>query len=131
MTKKFRAGIIAHSNGWQLPAMLVLERETRRRNNSIRQLLWSDIDQDRWTVRWRSDTDKVGRESITPLTLTAIEVLKGLPSRGIGSTPVFPARRNPSQPVPSWTARTQLNRAKQAWLSGRPRKANVRRLERL
>ena len=115
MTEDLRAGLIAHSRAWQLPAMLVLERETRRRNNSIRQLLWSDIDQDRWTVRWRSDTDKAGRESITPLTETAIDVLKGLPSRGIGNAPVFPAAQNPSQPVSSKTAASWLYRAKRAW----------------
>ena len=120
MTKEFRAGLIAHSRGWQLPAMLVLERETRRRNNSIRQLRWSDIDQDRWTVRWRSDTDKVGRESRTPLTDTAIDVLKGLPFRGIGDTPVFPAARSPGQPTTALTARTWLHQAKQRWLAATP-----------
>ena len=122
MTEELRAGLIAHSYAWQLPAMLVLERETRRRNNSIRQLRWSDIDQDRWTVRWRSDTDKVGRESRTPLTETAIDVLKGLPSRGIGDTPVFPAARSPGQPTTALTARTWLHQAKQRWLAATPGK---------
>ena len=120
MTEDLRTGIIAHSRSWQLAAMLVLERETRRRNNSIRQLLWSDIDQERWTVRWRSDTDKIGRESSTPLTETAIQVLKGLPSRGIGDAPVFPAVRDPSQPVTISTAKNRLLRAKSAWLSETP-----------
>jgi len=115
-----KAGLLAHSRSWQLAAMLVLERETRRRNNSIRQLLWSDIDQERWTVRWRSDTDKIGRESSTPLTETAIQVLKGLPSRGIGDAPVFPAVRDPSKPLTFSTAKNRLLRAKAAWLSATP-----------
>lgn len=116
MTAELRAGLIEHSVGWQLPAMMVLERETRRRNNSIRQLRWSDIDQDTWTVRWRSESDKVGREGVTPLTTTAIQVLKGLPSRGIGDTPVFPSARDANEPTSSRTSVSWLYQAKQRWL---------------
>ena len=59
--------------------MMVLEYETRRRNNAIRQLYWDDIDQEDWVVTWRGETDKIGKELVVPLTERAIEVLKGLP----------------------------------------------------
>lgn len=113
---EIREGLIAHAPSWQFSAMLILERETRRRNSAIRQLLWSDIDQENWTVRWRCEADKNGQESVTPLTSNAIEVLKELPSRGIGLAPVFPAGGDPSQSTPHQTCQTWLQRAKTAWL---------------
>ena len=116
MTPEIREGLIAHAPSWQFGAMLILERETRRRNSSIRQLYWSDIDQETWTVHWRSEADKVGRESVTPLTSTAIEVLKALPSRGIGLAPVFPSGADPTQSTPYETCQTWLQRAKSGWV---------------
>jgi integrase len=71
--------------------MLILERETKRRNSAIRQLLWSDIDLCRETVRWRRETDKTGRESVTPSTKAAVDVLRALPRR-VGSAPVFASK---------------------------------------
>ena len=117
MTDELRAGLIAHGYGWQFPAMLLLGRETMRRNSSIRQLRWSDIDLNEGTIRWRAGTDKVGRESTTPMTLKAAEVIQGLP-RGIGDAPVFPGRDG--QPTPENTCRMWLNRAKSRWLDSVP-----------
>ena len=68
--------------------MLLLERETKRRNSAIRQLLWSDINFKEETIRWRRETDKVRREGVTPLTEAALDVLRALP-RGVGTVPVF------------------------------------------
>lgn len=116
MPDDVREGLIAHAPSWQFGAALVLEKETRRRNNAIRQLLWSDIDQERWQVRWRAELDKAGRENVTPLTPRAIEVLKALPSRAIGPVPVFPSARDPARPTPSETFQTWLGRAKRRWL---------------
>ena len=99
MTEKTRRGLIRYAPSWQFGLALVLERETRRRNNSIRQLLWSDIDLEAGTVRWRGEQDKAGRESVTPLTTEAQEALRGAPFRGIGNTPVFPSATDPSQPT--------------------------------
>ena len=47
-------------------------------------------------------------------------MLKGLPSRGIGDAPVFPAAWNPSKPVSRFVAASLLYRAKLAWLSATP-----------
>ena len=65
MTDELREMLIANGpDNWQFEAALQLGRETGRRNNSIRQLRWSDIDQERWVVRWRASADKSGREDV-------------------------------------------------------------------
>lgn len=120
MTDEVREGLIAYAPGWQFAAMLVLERETRRRNSAIRRLSWSDVDQARWTVRWRGELDKAGRERVTPLTAAAVEVLKGLASRAIGDVPVFPSAKDPQLPTPRNTCQIWLRRAKEAWLKATP-----------
>lgn len=119
MPNWIREGLITHSSGWQFKAMLGLERETRRRNSAIRRLDWSDVDQDEWTVRWRGEQDKSGKENVTPLTRRAIEILTALPSRGI-SGPVFPAARAPQEPTPRGTCQNWLRKAKAAWLKDTP-----------
>lgn len=116
MTDSIREKLIEHSPSWQFAAALRLGRLTGRRNSSIRQLLWSDIDFDAETVKWRADKDKVGRENKTPLLPEAVEILKGLPSRGIGDAPVFPSAEDPTQPTPDHTFQTWLQRAKRRWL---------------
>jgi len=90
---------------------LILERETRRRNNSIRQLMWSDIDLVGETAQWRSELDKSNRWAITPLTPAALQVLKRMP-RGIGDTPLFPHADDPSKPATRHTFQRWLKRAK-------------------
>ena len=100
--------------------MMVLEYETRRRNNAIRQLYWDDIDQEDWVVTWRGEADKVGKMLVVPLTERAIDVLKGLPSRAIGHVPVFPSPKDPNVPVCSVTCQTYMTRAKKYWLRATP-----------
>lgn len=116
MTNEIRSRLIEHAPGWQFGAALELERETRRRNNAIRQLLWSDIDLTAETVRWRGETDKAGRANVTPLSPRAVEILRGLPSRGVGAVPVFPAPTDATRPTSRHTFQTWLRRAKQRWL---------------
>lgn len=116
MEEWVRSKLIEHAPGWQFAAALELERETRRRNSAIRQLLWSDIDLAAETVRWRGETDKAGRANVTPLSPKAAEVLRGLPSRGVGAVPVFPAATDPTRPTPRHTFQTWLRRAKARWL---------------
>ena len=111
-----RDKLIEHGSNWRFGAALVLERETRRRNNAIRHLLWSDVDMEAGTVRWRAETDKRGRANVTPLTAEAIRVLRSLPSRGIGETPVFPSVEDPAKPSSRYAFQQWLKRAKQAWL---------------
>ena len=131
MTAELREALTEHAPGWQFGLALVLERETLRRNNAIRQLLWSDIDQERWEVTWRDETDKTGRTTRTPLTQPAVEALKAAPSRGIGNAPVFPSGLRPGEPTPRHTFQTWLRRAKARLLAQTPevgREALQRRL---
>jgi len=112
MTPEIRAALILNGPSWQFTAALVLERDTRRRNSSIRCLDWSDIDQQGWTIRWRGEFDKEGRETVTPLlSEEARNILRRAPSRGIAG-PVFPSASDPSLPTPSHTFQTWLRRSK-------------------
>ncbi len=82
----------------------------------MRRLLWSDVDIDAATVRWRGETDKSGRANVTPLTAKAVQVLRGLPVRGIGAVPVFPSARDGKSPSSRHAFQQWLKRAKRAWL---------------
>ena len=117
MQDDIRDGLVAHGPGWQFTAMLLLERETRRRNSAIRRLLWSDIDFEKNTIRWRAENDKAGRHNVTPLTEEALELLKSLPSRAIGDVAVFPGRCGCTS---SNTCQVWLRRAKARWLESVP-----------
>ncbi len=120
MSPEIRAALIEHQPSWQFGAALVLERDTRRRNSSIRRLDWSDIDQQDWTIRWRGEFDKDGRETVTPLlSEEAKEALRRAPSRGIAG-PVFPSASDPSKPTPGDTFQTWLRRAKASLLRALP-----------
>lgn len=120
MTSEMRAALIEHGPNWQFRAALVLERDTRRRNASIRRLDWSDIDQQDWTIRWRGEFDKDGKEAVTPLlSEEAKEILRRAPSRGIAG-PVFPSATDPSRPTASLTFQTWLRRSKARLLESLP-----------
>ena len=121
MTPELREGLLAHAPSWQFGLALLLQRATRRRNSSIRQLLWSDIDQEEWTIRWREETDKSGTRSCTPIMdRNVIDALKRAPSRGIGSTPVFPSATDPTRPTGRNTFQIWLRRSKDRWLRSVP-----------
>lgn len=127
MPDDIRDGLVAHAPGWQFRVMLVIERETRRRNNAIRQLWWSDVDFTAETVRWRHGTDKSGRQNTTPLTAAALEVLRSIP-RGIGDTPIFLGRNGCTS---RHTCQTWLRRAKAKWLRSVPEAERAALLARL
>ncbi|MCZ6714751.1 MAG: tyrosine-type recombinase/integrase [Deltaproteobacteria bacterium] len=116
MTDELRRGLTGHSPSWQFALALLLERETLRRNSSIRRLRWSDVDLEQETVRWRAEFDKAGRENVTPLTHAAVAALRGAPSRGIGDAPVFPSAADQSKPTPRGTFQVWLRRAKARWV---------------
>ncbi len=116
MNEVLRARLIEHSPHWQFEAALLLQRETARRNNAIRQLLWSDVDLEVEEVRWRGEADKSERENVTPLSPKAVEVLRELPSRGIGKSPVFPSASEQSKPTPRGTFQNWLKKAKRGLL---------------
>ncbi len=120
MDEDLRAGLIAHSPNWQFELALTLERETKRRNNTIRRLQWSDIDLEAGVIHWRAELDKTGWENTTPLSPEALEALRLAPSRGIGAAPVFPSSRRHGEPTSRHTFQTWLRRAKQRFLESRP-----------
>jgi len=120
MTPEIREALVKHGPGWQFEAALVLQRDTRRRNSSIRRLDWADIDQKEWTIRWRGEFDKDGRETRTPLlSEEAKGVLRRAPSRGIAG-PVFPSAKDPTLPTPGQTFQVWLRRAKSRFLKSLP-----------
>lgn len=80
-------------------------------------------------MTWRAEKDKTGREAVTLLRSEAVELLKGLPSRGIGDTPVFPSEGNPAVPTSSDTFQTWLQRAKKSLLRATEDEAERRRWE--
>ena len=123
MSDAIREQIIAHSGNWKLELALRLQRETRRRNSSIRQLLWEDIDQVHWEITWRSETDKAGRRSVTPIMdLDVIELLKKAKSRGVGAIPVFPSEHGSRKglPISRDGFQTLLRGAKNKWIKSVP-----------
>jgi integrase len=131
MTDELREGLVKHAPSWQFGLALVLERDTRRRNSAIRHLDWADIDQQAWTIRWRGEHDKDGREAVTPLLgEEAREALRRAPSRGIAG-PVFPSSADPSKPTPRHTFQTWLRRAKERLLNAQPEEERAAWRERL
>ena len=90
---------VSRQVGWQFRVALVLAHETGHRIGAIRKLLWSDIDFERKTIRWRAEHEKTGYEHATPLTaeaLAALEEARAL-SAGTGDGPMLPAPRDPSR----------------------------------
>ncbi|NNF25982.1 MAG: tyrosine-type recombinase/integrase [Gemmatimonadetes bacterium] len=113
------AGLIDHSPSWQFEAMLRIGRETGRRNNSVRQLRWSDVDFQQKRVTWRAETDKAGRRHVATMVEAVEEVLRGLPTRAIGDLPVFPG--GDGEPVSRHTCQVWLRRAKARLIASAPK----------
>jgi len=78
-----------------LPTLIVLCYETGRRIGAVVALRWEDWMPDRGTygtIRWRADSDKLSRESVTPVTPEARDAIEAHRQHypGIG-TWMFPA----------------------------------------
>ena len=102
MSEEVLAGIIRHAPSWQLELAMRIQLDSRSRNKAVRNLLWSDVIQQkgRWRIRFRADADKSGREAVVPIMdAKVIELLKRAPSRGIGSAPLFPSDADPTEPT--------------------------------
>jgi integrase len=116
-------GLIRHGPSWPFKAMLRLGRETGRRNNSIRQLRWSDVDFANKRITWRAEADKTGKQHVTPM-LEAVEaVLRALPTRGIGDLPLFPGKAG--GPVSRDTCQVWLRRAKHRLIVSTPESEHI------
>ena len=112
--------MISHAPSWQFGLALAIQRETARRNSSVRQLRWKDLNLEVGEIRWREDSDKVGKENVTPISEELTEKLRKAPSRGIGKAPVFPSANDPAQPTPRNTFQIWLRRSKDRWLKSLP-----------
>ena len=98
---------------WRFRVALVLAHETGHRIGAIRKLLWSDIDIEGRTIRWRAEHEKTGYEHRTPLTDAAMAVIEEARSRNParGNAPLLPASRDPSVFVKSWMLGDKWRRA--------------------
>lgn len=96
--------------------ILDLVNGTGRRISAVLALRYEDLRLDagpRGAIRWPADTDKMGKEWVTPISArvrAALErVLRGRP--GVGRAYLFPSPRNPAQPVSKDLASAWLERA--------------------
>ena len=125
-------GLIRHSSSWQFHTMLRLGRETGRRNNSIRQLRWSDVDFVNKRITWRAETDKTGTQHMTTMLEPVEAILRTLPTRGIGDLPLFPGKDG--EPVSRDTCQVWQRRAKDRLIASVPEAEQIelrKRLERV
>lgn len=95
--------------------ILDLVNGTGRRISAVLALRYEDLRLDagpRGAIRWPADTDKMGKEWVTPISArvrAALErVLRGRP--GVGRAYLFPSPRNPAQPVSKDLASAWLER---------------------
>lgn len=98
---------------WRFHVALVLANETGHRIGAIRSLRWSDIDLEGRSIRWRAENEKTGFGHTTPLSVAAARALRfgRVHTMGIGSTPVLPATKDPSQPMGAWVIRDLWQKA--------------------
>ena len=98
---------------WRFKTALVLAHETGHRIGAVCALLWSDVDLENGTVRWRAEHEKNGYEHTTPLTQRAIIALEEarIQHPGIGDAPVLPAPKDASRVVSRHLARSWWKRA--------------------
>ncbi len=102
-----------------LADVLAISEGTGRRIGAVRQLRYADLmlsEGQHGKVRWRADTDKTGKEWITPISpdvrKALLRVIRERP--GLGNGPLFPAPRDASKPVDEVTLRLYLRRAEKA-----------------
>jgi integrase len=99
-----------------LRTLLRLASDTGRRISSILALRWADWRPDQGTngmLRWRADSDKLGREWTAPVTLEVREELERLRRErpGVGEALLFPGPNTPTKPVTVGIASKWLRRA--------------------
>jgi integrase len=87
--------------------LLTVVSETGHRISAVLGRRWTDVDLEGRRVRWRAELDKIGYEHETPLSETATSALKDWrrTDSAVGDTPVFPADRDQSKPMPRHFAR--------------------------
>lgn len=85
---------------WRFGVALVLCHETGHRIGAVRQLQWDDIDLEGRRIRWRKDSDKMGREHWTIMTAAAHEAFRRARLHsGAADGWVLPGPTDPSKPA--------------------------------
>ena len=111
-----------------LADVLAIAEATGRRIGAIRQLRYQDLHLDpdgqrapHGTIRWPADSDKTGKEWLTPISLQLQRRLRALVRErpGIGAVPLFPSPRDTERPVSRDTLAMWLRQAMEA--AGIPR----------
>lgn len=92
--------------------------ETGRRLGAIVALRWSDVLWDRGphgSIHWRAASDKMGRESIAPVSASLRDTLNRMRREepGVGEAPLFPSPKDRSRPVDIYLASKWLRQAEQ------------------
>jgi integrase len=107
---------VADEVAQQFRLALILAYETGRRIGAIRQLRWSDVEWETGRIRWRADTDKIGKESFTPLSIEALEELTRVQRQymAIGDAWLFPSPEDASKPCSRHLVRDWWYRAEKA-----------------
>ena len=107
-----------------LPSLLILANGTGRRISAICSLKFADLRPSlgpHGSIRWPADTDKMGLESVVPVTREVREVLDRIQRErpGMGAAPLFPGPKNPGAPIRYELASTWLLEAEK--LAGLPK----------
>ena len=111
-----------------LPSLLILANGTGRRISAICSLKFADLRPSlgpHGSIRWPADTDKMGLESVVPVTREVREVLDRIQRErpGMGAAPLFPGPKNPGAPIRYELASTWLLEAER--LAGLPKQRRV------
>lgn len=98
--------------------LLVLAYGTGRRIGAICSLRYEDLRLDlgpHGSIRWPAATDKIGRESVVPISSEVRAAIDGILEErpGIGAAPLFPAPQDPTEPITRDLASSWLLRAEE------------------
>ena len=99
-----------------LPLLIRVAGDTGRRISAILGLRWSDWLPSEGThgvLRWRAETDKLGKEWVVPVSAALAAALRAERSRrsGIGELLIFPSLNDPSKPISQPVVRGWLRQA--------------------
>ena len=106
-----------------LPLLIALMESTGRRLSSVLGLRWDDFDFEKRSITWRAELDKKRRTWVVPMPRQAEQALLKYRAEhpAIGSTLVFPMKRNPTKAVTRHLAAEWLKRAYELTGIERPR----------
>jgi len=96
-----------------MPLLITLMDSTGRRLGSVVNLRWDDFDFERKTIRWRAEHDKKRKTWVVPMPKKAEQALLEFRAKHpvIGSTLVFPMKRDRSRTIGRHVAADWLKRA--------------------